>query len=761
MEEHITEDSAKTTKRKIRYTSLNFFYGVCFFCCFLIYRNLPFSQIFKKKIKLYICKIFPNLLTESSPRFPNYFTPIVFSIIYYFIKTFFSLSILLNKIPFYLIFRSKKIKIKTHYQPLVSIIIPIYGQISFTLACLESIILNLPKCTFEIIVIDDASRDNSLEILKFVKGIKVFKNPTNKGFIYSCNFGAKKAKGKFLYFLNNDTQVMEGWLDSLLQTFSDFPKSGLAGSKLIYPSGKLQEAGCILWKDGSAWNFGRNQNPELPIYNYAREVDYCSGASIMIPKQIFNQIKGFDPHYSPAYCEDSDLALKLRSKGYRVIYQPLSTVIHFEGITSGKDFNSGVKSYQVANLQKQYNRWKQVLSKHQGNGENIDWAINRRADKKVLVLDENTLEPDKDAGSLLIFNLILLLREMNFQVTFISKNLNYSKKYTSLMQRFGIEVFYLPYLKSIKSHLREYGARYELIFLCRPNIANNYLDICREYAHRAKIIYHSIDLHFLRLLREAKLMNDSEKEIEALKMKKLEISLIKSMDASIFVSNAELKVLKNEGITKKVFLLSLIKDPLCSNKEFKKRRDIIFVGGFAHKPNIDAVKFFVKDVMPILRKNDKSIIFYIAGSNIPQEIIRLQNSTIKILGFVEKLDPILNDMRVMVAPLRYGAGVKGKIVSAMSSGLPVVATTLAAEGMGLTDKENILIANNAESFAKRVLELYKNEKLWNYINKNSLNFVEHAWGAEISYKNLSKIISRLKIPITKPRYELNLYNEAD
>jgi len=727
------------------------------------YRRLPLQYQTKEKIKFYFFKKFPDLKKQKSYALH---CPLCLYIKSIWIKSWafsnlFNPYSFLSKFKLFLIYEAKHIGLKSSNKPLVSIIIPIYGQIEFTIRCLKSISLNLPKCSFEIIVIDDDSQDNSLEILKFVKDIKVFKNATNKGFIYSCNFGAKKAKGEYLYFLNNDTKVTLGWLDHLIQTFKDFPGTGLVGSKLVYPNGKLQEAGGIIWKDGSAWNFGRYQDPKEPVFNYAREVDYCSGASIMIPKTIFDKVKGFDSYYSPAYCEDSDLALKVRNQDYRVIYQPLSTLVHFEGMTSGKDTSSGVKSYQVTNLQKQYKRWKHKLSKHQKNGENIDFAINRRADKKVLVIDEITPEPDRDAGSLMTFNIMLLLREMNFQVTFIANNLQFSKKYTPLLQRFGIEVIYSPYLNSIKSHLKEYGRRYNLIFLFRPGLTKEHLPDCRVYATRAKILFHTVDLHFLRILREAILLNDPDKKAEALKMKILELSLIKASDASIVVSKSEVSTLGREKINKNLHLLPLIKDSVHIDKKFNQRHGIVFVGGFNHQPNVDAVKFFIHEIMPILTPQDKNIIFYIVGSNIPKEILALANSKIKIIGFIEKLDPFLNKMRIMVAPLRFGAGVKGKIVSAMSVGLPVVATPLAAEGMGLTHKKNILIAKTPDSFAEAILELYKNNKLWNVISKNSTNFVDQNWGSKSAYNNLSKIMSKLKISVTKPKYGLSLYDEND
>ena len=644
-------------------------------------------------------------------------------------------------------------------QPKISIIIPIFGNIKFTMECLKSIQVNSAECPeFEIIVVDDCSLDLSAEILnKFVKGIKLVKNKVNQGFISSCNNGAAESLGEYLYFLNNDTKVCPGWLAALLLTFKDFPGTGLVGSMLLYPDGVLQEAGGIVWKDGSAWNYGRYQDASLPKYNYAREVDYCSGASIMIPKFLFEQLLGFDEYYNPAYCEDCDIALKIRNLGYRVIYQPLSKVVHFEGTTSGTDVLSGVKSYQIENTKKLYQRWKHVLDNYQPNGEDLDCATDRRATRRVLVLDHCTPTPDQDAGSVIALNLMLLLREMDFQVTFIPEdNFLYMPDYTVDLQRVGIEVLYAPYITSVEQHLEEVGNRYDLVFFIRPTVVQREIHLVRQYCDRAKLLYETCDMHHLRMLREAELFNDPDKFQLAQDMKELEMLSIQAVDATILRSSAELELLRPQLPDSCLRVFPLIMNSYDSPDNFADRKDIIFVGGYQHTPNIDAVKYFVESIMPIIRTLLPGIAFYAVGSNPPPEILQLNCQDVKIVGYVKDIQTYFNSFRISIVPLRYGAGIKGKIGTAMASGLPVVATNLAIEGMGLNHYQNIVAADSPELFAQEVFNLYTDINLWKKIRINGYEFARHEWGPEASYNTLSSILSDISLNVKGIRYPLSL-----
>ena len=291
--------------------------------------------------------------------------------------------------------------------PHVSVIIPVHNQLAFTLECLKSIAWSAPATPFEVLVVDDASQEATRQAMQSVKGLRLISNLENEGFIRSCNKGAQAAKGQYLLFLNNDTVVMPGWLDALVDTFAHFPGTGMVGSRLVFPDGTLQEAGCFVWRDGTPWMAGRFQDADLPAYNYAREVDYCSGASLMIPRVLFEELGGFDTHYCPAYCEDADLGLKVRQLGYRVIYQPLSTVIHWEGMSNGRFLHTGIKAWQAVNIQKFRRRWAGQLDAQGEGPDRLERAKDQDLKRRALFL---TIDLPPEA---------LSLQRQGYQVTWL------------------------------------------------------------------------------------------------------------------------------------------------------------------------------------------------------------------------------------------------------------------------------------------------------------------------------------------------------
>ncbi len=251
--------------------------------------------------------------------------------------------------------------------PAATVVIPTFNGLSHLLPCLRALSETLPSFfAGKVLVVDDASTDGTREVVReLARGwfwLDMIRNRTNKGFISSCNIGAKSASTEFLVFLNNDTVPQVGWLPPLLRTFRDYPEAGAVGGKLIYPDGRLQEAGCVLFRDGSAANFGRNSFAiGAPLFNYVRRATYCSGALLATRRNVFLDVGGFDSRYSPAYYEDADYCLALAERGYSVYYQPESLVVHVEGATGGTDIDNGVKRYQAINQGKFVEKWAHTL----------------------------------------------------------------------------------------------------------------------------------------------------------------------------------------------------------------------------------------------------------------------------------------------------------------------------------------------------------------------------------------------------------------
>lgn len=624
-----------------------------------------------------------------------------------------------------------EIDLPLHPDPKVSVLIPVYGKVEYTLACLKSIADHLPKASFEVIVMDDQSPDGSAKLLQQVKNIRVIVNPQNLGFLRSCNNGARHAMGEYLFFLNNDTQVKPGWLDELLLTFTNFPNCGLAGSKLIYPDGLLQEAGGIVWQDGSAWNYGNRQDPKLPQFNYAREVDYVSGAAIMVQAKLYQELGGFDEIYAPAYYEDTDLALRIRAQGKSVIYQPMSEVVHFEGISSGTDTSTGIKAYQVINREKFLQRWKSRLQHHRPNGVEPHLERDRGAKGRVLFIDACTPTPDQDSGSIDIYNLMKVFVEMGWALSFIPEdNYAYMEKYTPAIQKLGVQALYHPHTKTVDDHITLYGSSYDLVMSFRPMVTHRHIENLRKKCPGAKIVYNTVDLHFLRLEREATLKNSASIAREGLKLKGIELELMKLADLTTVVSSSELETLQKMGVGR-VFHLPFSRQIRASPIPFEDRSGIIFVGGFQHNPNVDAIQYFVDDIMPLLRNMVPGLVLHIVGSNTPKEIETLACDDIVVHGYVEDLEGLMENVRVNIAPLRYGAGTKGKVIHAMSVGIPTVATPIASEGMNLKHMSEILIADGSKSFAEMIKELYEDKNLWTNISSEGLSKAEILFGLNV------------------------------
>ena len=601
--------------------------------------------------------------------------------------------------------------------PEVSIVIPVYNQIHYTYACLLSILEHTKDVTYEVIIADDVSTDATRELEKYTENLVISRNSVNQGFLRNCNQAAMRARGQYIMFLNNDTQVTEGWLSSLVRLIRSDPSIGMVGSKLVYPDGRLQEAGGIIWSDGSGWNYGRLDDPDKPEYNYVKDVDYISGAAILLSTKLWKQLGGFDVRFAPAYCEDSDLAFQVRKAGYRVVYQPLSKVIHFEGVSNGTDVNgTGLKRYQVENSRKLKEKWADELKKQCVNTGNPNpfRARERSMGKPViLVVDHYVPTYDRDAGSKTTWQYLKMFVKKGYVVKFLGDNFLHEEPYSTMLQQMGIEILYGPeYQTKIWDWIKENGSEIAFAYLNRPHIATKYVDFIKDHTN-IKIIYYGHDLHFLREYREYELTGDLKKKRESDYWRSIELSMMEKAAVSYYPSQVEVDAIHQIDQTIPVkAITAYVYDHFLDKiqKNFALREGLLFVGGFAHPPNADGVLWFAREIFPLIHQALPQVNFYVVGSKVTEEIKNLEKEVpgIVVKGFVseEELASLYAQCRMVVVPLRYGAGVKGKVVEAIYNGAPIVTTSVGAEGIPQVEQV-LAIADEPETFAEKVIQLYE------------------------------------------------------
>jgi GT2 family glycosyltransferase len=628
-------------------------------------------------------------------------------------------------------------------EPKVSVVIPVHNKFNVTYHCLAALLLAGNDASFEVVVVDDGSSDETLRIGEIISNVIVCRNETALGFVGACNRGVGEARGEYVVLLNNDTEPTVGWLDELLGAFDRFENVGMGGSKLLYPDGRLQEAGGIVWGSGNPWNVGRGGNPADPRYSYARQCDYLSGAALMLPRKVWDEVGGLSEEFAPAYFEDTDLAFKVRDAGYSTWFVPHSQVYHFEGVSNGTDVtaSSGLKRFQEINRPKFKAKWVSAYLANGVQGEQPDLAKDRGVVGRVLFIAHSMPRPDRDAGGYASVQECRLMQSLGFKVTFAPMNTAYLGHYADDLARLGVESVYSPFVLSVRELLEKRGHEFDAVYVTNYGVAQQVLPDVRALAPRAKFLFNNVDLHFLRAMRLAQLTGtpDAWQSAEAVRDQELEV--MRQVDLVLSYNEVEQSViLSHNGASSTVALCPWVVEtqPREEIPGFEERSGIAFLGGYQHPPNAEAVDFFLEKVLPELRIQLPDLKFNIYGSAMPDRFRALADDVVNPVGYVETVETVYNSNRIFIAPLLTGAGIKGKVLGALAHGIPSILSPVAAESTGVRDGVDCLIARDPAEWVEVIVRLYSDKESWQRMSQSATGFTRENYSFEVGLEKMRR-----------------------
>ncbi len=607
--------------------------------------------------------------------------------------------------------------------PEISILLVLYNQAPLTFLCLQSIVETLPPgAAVEVVIVDNASSDETALLLDRASGAVVIRNADNRHFLHGVNQAAAAAKGRDLLLLNNDARLRPDAVMAAHRTLHSAPDIGAVGGKIILLDGTLQEAGSIVWQDGTCVGYGRGGAPTDAPYQFRRDVDFCSGAFLLLPAALFHELGGLDTAFAPAYYEEVDLCMRLRAAGRRIVYDPAVVIDHFE-------FGSAASSDQAIALQARNHalfasRHAAALARHLPPGSLAVVARMDRGKRRLLYIDDRVPYPELGAGYPRAARLLRELVADGWFVTYYPLH-DPADDWQDVYAAFPREVEFMVHYgqPALANFLRERDGYYDTVLVSRPHNMANYLKLRGDTQAAARLIY---DAEAMFAAREVLRMAQAGRPAEAAQRRALlerEIALTETASIVTAVNEREADIFRGGGHPD-VRVLGLGIEPQPVPAGFSGRRGFLFVGTIDEdqSPNVDALEHFVTTIMPLLSARlGFTAELTVAGRCRSPRAQRLAGEHVRLLGIVDDLTPLYGSARVFVAPHRYAAGLPLKVQEAVARGLPVVASTLLARQLGWTDGAELLAEATAEGFAAACARLHEDAALWRALRRGGLD----------------------------------------
>ena len=631
----------------------------------------------------------------------------------------------------------------------ICVIMLMHNNLTVTLTALASLRSNF-NGNIQLLLGDNHSIDDSQFIQGCLIGASVNRFPYNFGFGKACNILMEDVDAPIVIFLNNDINLLPGAIDALCKRLTSADNIGAVGGKIIHPDGLLQEAGQIIWRDGTTTGYLRGKDPLIPEANFVRDVDYCSAAMLAVKSKVLKELNGFSPIYYPAYFEDTDFCVRMIKAGYRIVYDPNAVVEHMEYCSSNPIISSGLIKRNHRLFAREHADFLRFQSPR--HSDNILIARQRRnINKRILFIEDRVPLKHLGSGYIRSNDIIFQMSELGYEVTVYPINYFYPhvyQIYSSMPDT--VEVLFNHTVEHLRDFFKERAGYYDLVWIGRTHNLNRILPMMGEASRYLpqEIILDTEVVATPRTRLQAKLL---EKEIDENFQQALEeeLSCAKHCQEIVAVNEIDANYIRQAGFNN-VDILGHSINIRKSQKEWKERKNILFVGALHddQAPNYDSLKWFITSVMPILiDKMGSDLTFSIAGYVNPSvDISALINyPDIDFLGMVPDLSSLYDDHRVYIAPTRFAGGIPYKLHEAASYGIPIVASNLLVEQLGWQDERDILAAStdNPEFFASQIIRLYQTEELWNQLRQNALDRIARECNRERFKEQLQSILSKV------------------
>lgn len=638
----------------------------------------------------------------------------------------------------------ERLRLPCSARPVVTVLLVLWNQAALTLACLKALASEF-DVALEVVIVDNASSDQTGALLSHVEGARLIRENENLGFLKAVNKGLAAAQGRHVLLLNNDAVLRPGSLRAAVEAIESADDIGAVGGRIILPSGRLQEAGSIIWQDGSCHGYGRDDDPEAGAYMFRRDVDYCSGAFLLVRRDAFERLGGFDEIYAPAYYEETDLCMRLWAEGLRVVYEPQAVIDHFE-------FGSSEKSETALELQRRNQaifrerHAERLEEHHRPDPANILHARMRDDRPRILFVEDRVPLATLGSGFPRARDILDGMREAGDFVTFYPATKPYEDWPATWQSIPGdVEVAMGHGLPGLEAFLDARRGYYTTLFVSRPH---NMETVARIRKRRPELfaglvlVYDAEAVFASRDASKARLLGDDAALRQAEKAAKDELALANAADRVVAVSQAEASQFE-AACGAEIHIMGHALEPAPTTRAFADRRHALFVGALDHEdsPNVDSLVWFADEVMPKLEtKLGPQVGLVVVGRNGAPSVQARANPRLMLEGAVDDLAGPFSRARVFVAPTRYAAGIPHKVHQAAAYGVPVVATSLLADQLGWRDGIELLVADDAQAFADAVARLYEDESAWHKLRDAALQRVRKDCDPAVFQESLKRVI---------------------